>query len=54
MSKEKKVSEPLITKILENYETWRQRGVPELEAALLTLTASLHDAITFLAVAVAD
>ncbi len=54
MSEEKRTSEPLITKILENYETCRQKGVPEPEAALLTLAARLYDAITFLAVAVAD
>jgi len=54
MTEEKKTSEPLSTKILEDYETCRQKGVPEPEAALLTLTASLYDAITFLAVAVAD
>ncbi len=54
MSEEKRTSEPLITKILEDYETCRQKGVPEPEAALLTLAASLYDAITFLAVAVAD
>ncbi len=54
MSEETKTTEPLITKILEDYKTCRQKGVPEPEAALLTLAASLYDAITFLAVAVAD
>ncbi len=54
MTEEKKTSEPLITKILEDYEICRQEGIPELEAALLTLAASLYDAITFVALAVAD
>ena len=39
-------------KILEDYKKFVENGVPEKQAALLTAAALLHDAITFLAVAV--
>ena len=39
-------------KILKDYKEFVKNGVPEKQAAVLTLTAVLHDAITFLAVAV--
>ncbi len=48
------VHEKFKGKILEDYETFRERGVSDNEAALLTLAATINTAIHFLAITLSD
>ncbi len=50
----KEVHEKFKGKILEDYETFRERGVSDIEAALLTLAATINTAIHFLAITLSD